>query len=429
MDETARLGGPPITSPRASLERARPTAAAGSTATRAVTRVFAARVLTGCLLGLAGLATATYFLFRVSADGRVTSVSVAATATIAGSIVELAVDVGDTVEVGQPIARIVNDRIGRSRLEELGGRLAASLARVDAIDAESRVKAREIERQRVTLGLHLEYRAIELETNLHEAQAKLGSLAAKRDRLIAEYLAADALYGKQLVSRLDRARANSEHIASIRDVEAQEALIAQIDGRRKALAHGLFIGGDVPPEHLRVNDLTMRLADLREMREELTANIAELRRAVAAETKEVTKLSEAVIISPVRGSVFRRTASVDQYVAPGAELVEIVDASSTRIEASFHQRYQSDIHKGATVTVSPVGGHDRIPGTVLLIAADESVRSPTVAGQWTTEQDKPMRVLIGIDSADQQRVWVGQAVKVSVGVSPLSGWRLSLPGW
>lgn len=429
MDDSARQAKPFITRPRASPGRARPAAADGYTGTGAVAKVFAARVLTGCLLGLAGLAAATFFLFRVSADGRVTSVSVAATATIAGSIVELAVDVGDPVEVGQPIARIANDRVSRARLEELDGRLAASLARIDAIDAESSVKSRELERQRRTLGLHLEYRAIELETTLREARAKLGSLAARRDHLAAEYRAADALYGKRLVPRLDRERTDSEHIASIRDVEAQEALIAQIDGRREALALGLFIGADVPPEHLRADDLTMRLADLHEMREELTANIAELRRAVAAETKEVTKLSEAVIISPVRGSVFRRTASVDQYVAAGAELVEIVDASSTRVEASFHQRYQSDIHKGATVTVSPVGGHDRLPGRVLLIAADESVRSPTVAGQWTTEQDKPMRVLIGIDSADQQRVWVGQAVKVSVGVSPLSGWRLSLPGW
>jgi multidrug resistance efflux pump len=370
-----------------------------------------------------------YFLFRVSADGRITSASVVATATIAGSVAELTVDVGDTVEIGQTIARIVNDRVSRGRLEDLDVRLTESLSRLDAIDAESIAKTHQLERQTRAVGLHREYRAIELDTALREARAKLGSLAAKRDRLAADYLAANRLYEQQLVARLDRERADSERLAGIRDVEAQEALIAQIEGRREALARGLFIGSDVPPEHLRVEDLTMRLADLQTMRAELTSNIQDLRRAVAAETNVVAKLAEAVIVSPVRGSVFRRTASVDQYVTAGAELVEIVDSSSTRVEASFHQRYLFDVQKGATVTISPVGSHDRFRGTVLLIAADESVRSPTVAGQWTTEQDKPMRVLIRLDSRDQQRVWVGQAVKVSVGASPLSGWRLSLPGY
>jgi len=370
-----------------------------------------------------------FLQFHVASVGRVTSQMVAATTPIAGTILNLTVNPGDRVQRGQVIATVENHRVNRARLEDLHRQRAAASARLDSVGAERTAKIHECARQRSMLQQRARYRALELAAQLREATSRSSLVRANLAPLRAENEANNALLAEHLVPPLERDRTRGRLDANSNELQAQDAVIERLAVYVRALAEGVFLGADIPVEASRVDELTLRVADLNALHEELTKNIADLDGATTAEQQELAKMAAATVTSPVSGYVFRRTASSGEYVPAGAVLVEVVDAASIRVEASIHQRYLRAVPTGAGVTVSPVGTLERLRGTVLLITADESVRSPTVAGQFATNQDKPMRVLISLDPPDQQRVWVGQAVKIAVGESLLSDVLLFLAMW
>ena len=95
-------------------------------------------------------------------------------------------------------------------------------------------------------------------------------------------------------------------------------------------------------------------------------------------------------------------------------MLELVESSSVRVEAYFHQRYLPDIAVGDVVVVMPVGGRGRLNGVVQWIGAEASATTRTVAPQWQPDQDKPMRVVVALDEGDRARVFVGQRARVVV---------------
>ena len=393
-------------------------------------RIRYGRVAAGVASLAAALGLSAFFVvFTATSEAVVTGRVVTLPTPIAGTVLTLTAETGDPLEPGQIVGRVRNDRADGARLDGLRTQQAGLTARLAAIRAEMTHKTTERER----LIREVEVQRLQLVEDFshqyREAALRLASARAQLSQHRREHTAATALFAEGLVPRLDLERLHTEVETAEQSGDEHRSAMERIGLRLAALRRGSFSAPDAPPEKLRVHDLALSLVELQLSAQELAQSLATIDDALRAEQLLLARMSEATIESPVRGRVWKRVADSGQFVNAGSDVLELVESSSVRVEAYFHQRYLPSISVGDAVVVMPLGGRDRLDGRVQWIGAEASASTRTVAPQWQPDQDKPMRVVVALADADRSRVFVGQRARVIVspsGTSPVAGGLLSL---
>lgn len=275
-----------------------------------------------------------------------------------GRIVELAVDEGDSVTAGQPLARLDQTELERGfEREQAGVRLAESLLtqvrtglefQRSALDSELALRAAELRSAEARLAEMLAgSRPQELEqARAAEAEARTQHLQAAADWERARQLFATKDISTQqrdlVKTRLDASRATldraSQQLALVREGPRRE----QIDQQRAAL--------DRARAALRLSEAGR--IDLRRREQELASRSAEINRATAQQGVLASQLSDRSLASPVHGVVLSRPAEPGEVVAAGAAVLTIGDIDRPWVRAYVNEPDLGRIRLGMPVAVT-----------------------------------------------------------------------------
>lgn len=218
---------------------------------------------------------------------------------VAGRIIEIRVDEGDSVHAGDTLAILTQGSIPALYQERLA-RLAAARARLADLERGSRT------------------------AELERAEADVAALAAEAERTASEYerarrLAADGVIAPQ---ELDRARAAAESAAG-RLTAARASLELAREGTRK---------------------------------DQISAARAEVQSAEAQVRSARSDVSELAVLAAVDGVVLGRHADPGEVVAAGTPLVSIGEVGRPWVRVYLPARLLAGLPAGAEALVAPAEG-------------------------------------------------------------------------
>ncbi len=113
--------------------------------------------------------------------------------------------------------------------------------------------------------------------------------------------------------------------------------------------------GEVKRTEALVKGGAIAQRDLDRAKSQLTAAEAQVAQARAQLASSQSQLGDATVRSPVTGVVARRAVSVGDVVSPGAELYEVIEPSTMRLDASVASDDLSALAPGKTVDFSVRG--------------------------------------------------------------------------
>ncbi len=167
-----------------------------------------------------------------------------------------------------------------------------------------------------------------------------------------------SLLGRIEALTLDDTRQSAA--SAVRSAENYLTVVRREAERTEQLAAaGAIATRDVDVAHSNVSTAEAQVADTRA-------------RLVAAEKQ----LGDAVIRSPLKGTVAKRAVNMGDVVSPGTELFTVIDPSSMRLEASVPSDDLSQLTVGAKVTFTVRGYDQNFEGRIVRIApqADPATR-------------------------------------------------------
>jgi RND family efflux transporter MFP subunit len=102
---------------------------------------------------------------------------------------------------------------------------------------------------------------------------------------------------------------------------------------------------------------------------QVTAAVAQVKQARAQLASSQSQLGDATVRSPIAGVVARRSVNVGDVVSPGAQLYEVIDPKTMRLDASVASDNLSAIAPGKAVDFEVRGYPDqRFAGTIARVA-------------------------------------------------------------
>lgn len=260
---------------------------------------------------------------------------------VAGRVVELLVQEGDTVALGEALARLAD---ADQTAELARARSAVALARsmLDREEAGSREET---------------IRRLEAEYEVRVAEAKLAKRELERGRELVDSRVITA-------SQLDALEAE-DRAAAARLESASESLSEAKAGSRK-------------------EDIAVRRAEL---------ELRQTEERIADRELEKTRL-----VARFDGAVVERMASVGDVVDAGQPIFEVVDLGRREVRVEVPSRYASAVRPGATaiVTLDEEPGF-RLETTVdtMLAAADEETRNFRATLRLEPDEDPERKLLPG----------------------------------
>lgn len=312
---------------------------------------------------------------------------------LSGRLATVLVREGDTVKVGQPIARLdttdlaarvraAQDAVAaaRARLAQAEAGLkqqvvvsSANIAAAEAAmrqqtvntrtgieSAEADLKAAEARLSQVKEGARKQEVA-QAETQLGIARANQAKARADRDRyktLLDEGAIAEAVYeqyqttyvvSEQQVQAAEQAVSLVKEGARSQEVSQAEQAVRAAQERlrqaRAAIAQNDVRKAEVTTAHAAKSQNEVRAAEVQAARAGLGQVQSEL--VVAQQA-----LADAEIVSPISGQVARRSAEPGQVVGPGQELVRLVAVDSVYFEPTIPEIELGNLKQGQPVTVT-----------------------------------------------------------------------------
>ena len=349
---------------------------------RAKPRLGAMAVRAGAGVGLlalvvaGGLAGAHYWsvgrFIQSSDDAYVKADSTIVAPKVAGYVARLDVDDNETVQAGQPLARI-DQRDLRTALDETDAGVAAATGAIARLDAQIVLQ---------------------------------GSLVRQGEAGVAE-----AQAGLALAQRDDARR---RQMASVGFGSDQQADQAATDASQKTAA---------------LARQEAALAGARQQGEVLKAAraeaMAQLARAQAQQRQAGLNLGYSTLVAPVSGTVAARSVRVGQYVQPGVQLMAIVPLQKAYVVANLKETQLTHVAPGQPVRikVDSFPGDD-IEGRVASIAPATGLEfallpPDNATGNFTKiVQRLPVKIQLPPEQLRSGRLRPGMSVSVSIDTRP-----------
>jgi len=346
-------------------------------------------------------------------DGHIDAVS----SRIVGNVAKVYVDDNDTVLAGQPLVDLetqeltiaerqtsaqYDEALARLRSENPNIAITKNTAEADILSAQS-----QLEDVRAALAASEQDRQ-SAASRLTEAQA-----TATRDQLQADRY-------KQLFEKDETSRQEFENYTTT----------AQASAARLAAAHAALASAQktVQERQAQVDAQSAHLSEVRKNAPHQLAaredDAASQRAGVELADAELDRakldLSFARIVAPISGVVTQRSAEPGNHVAPGEQLLMLVDISHLWVTADFKETQLSHLHPGCRAVIHVDALSRSFDGTVESMPAITGARASVLPPENATGnyvkviQRLPVRIRLRSKQSDLEKLRPGMSVEAKV---------------
>jgi len=375
------------------------------------------------ILVLAALAGGGYYVYarlhdgptdRILLSGNIELTEVNMAFKVAGKLILVAVDEGDTVKKGLIIARLDHEQAGRSRDRESA---ALSSARDQLTTAQTAVAwerqtmAADIEQRRADLQnyqqQYLQLKNGSRPQEIQDAAAAVASAKSEEERARSDWERAQTLFKNDDISRqqYDQFRRNFETAeAGFKSAKEREALVV-IGPRAEAIA--------AAEAQVRRAEASLKMAqanelELRRREDDVKTRYSEIARQQAQVQVAESQLDDTTIASPIDGVVLVKSADVGEVLAPGATVVTLGDVEHPWLRGYISERDLGRVKLGDKAKVTS----DSFPGKIF----DGHVSFISSEAEFTPKQIQ----------TQEERVKLVYRIKIEV-ANPKRELKLNMP--
>ncbi len=312
----------------------------------------------------------------VSSEGAVVSAYVTSVRVpIAGELTGLHAVPGEYIEPNTLLARVTNPRASEDQLVSLAleeqrteAERRASIAEEAALISERAVLQNRVVAHRKAVCERLRHQASESEMLLAAKRAALQQANLDLER--AQKLRQDGIVTQSEVDNLETQR-------NIRNGEAaaQEADSRALRSAEKAAEKGLLteqgITNDVVFSQQRIDDITIRLAEVHRRRALTAAQAQQAAASVQAQKQHLELMRQADLLAPIGGTVWKLGAADGEHVESNATVVELIDCRQSFLLTLIPQNSVPDVQIGADARFRLGGESVEHHGTVTAIFGEE----------------------------------------------------------
>jgi membrane fusion protein (multidrug efflux system) len=299
-------------------------------------------------------------------DGHVNSVS----ARVSGHVVKLNVQDNQYVPAGTVLVEIdpADYQVAYERAKaDFDDAQAAAIAAgvtvpITSVNTSSQVSATEADVNSARAGIQVSKQQFEAaKAQLQEAEAN--NVKAQND--LGRY---KQLVDKQEISQQQYDQATAAARASAATVEAARAG-ADAAQQQVTQAQGKLVQAEANSRYAQTAPKQMQIT-----RAKATSALAEAQRKKADLDQAALNLQYTKIVAPVNGIVSDRTVEVGQNVAPGQELMKIINLDDVWITANFKETQLRQMKTGQRVTIDVDANGRTYDGKVDSIAGASGAR-------------------------------------------------------
>ena len=373
-------------------------------------------------IGIVVLLIVGFFVYRymtsyestddAQVDGHVNSVS----ARISGHVTELNVEDNQYVQAGTVLVEIdpadyqvADDRAKADFEDAQAAAVAAGVTvPITSVNTSSQVSASEADVNSARAGIQVAKQQFEAaKAQLQEAEAN--NVKAQND--LVRY---KQLVDKQEISQQQYDIATAAAKASAATVEAARATadaaqqqVTQAQGRL-VQAESNFRNANTAPKQMQIT------------RARATSALAEAQRKKADLDQAQLNLQYTKIIAPVNGAVSDRTVEVGQNVAPGQELMKVINLDDVWITANFKETQLREMKAGQKVTIEVDANGRKYNGKVDSIAGASGARFSLLPPENATGnyvkvvQRIPVKIVLDPGSNNDHQLRPGMSVTPKV---------------
>jgi membrane fusion protein (multidrug efflux system) len=345
-------------------------------------------------------------------DGHINSVS----ARVSGHVVKLNVQDNQYVPAGTVLVEIdpadYQVAYERAKADYEDAQAAAVAAGVNvpitSVNTSSQVSAAEADVNNARAGIQVaqqQYEAAKAEVQ----QAEANDVKAQND--LGRY---KQLVEKQEISsqQFDQAVAASRASAA-----AVVAAHASSDAARQQVtqAQGKLVQAEANNRYANTAPRQMQI-----MRARATSALAEAQRKKADLDQAALNLQYTKIIAPVNGIVSNRTVEVGQNVAPGQELMKVINLDDIWITANFKETQLRNMKAGQHVTIEVDANGRKYDGKVDSVAGASGARFSLLPPENATGnyvkvvQRVPVKIVLNPGSNKDHQLRPGESVTPKV---------------
>jgi HlyD family secretion protein len=258
---------------------------------------------------------------NIQTTGIVEGIEVNLSPKVSGRISEICCDEGERVEKGQIVIKLESDDL-RASVEQ-------ARAGVDKSKADVRVSESAIENAKANIQ-NAEAEIKSSEADVEKARAVMDDAKKKLDR-------ATALYKEELISTDYYEIATTNYDTSVATYMASKARLAASHSKRDAA-----------------------IAQVNSSISERNSAKARLKESEANLSYHMSKLNDAVIITPVSGTVIFRALEKGETVSPGTTILTIVDMDNLYIRVDVEETLIGSVAFDSKAIIRAEGIPDKV---------------------------------------------------------------------
>lgn len=310
--------------------------------------------------------------------------------------------VGTALAKGESVGQVENHRQDRSFLGELQTEHASLTERIAALTRQESAMMRTSSVLADRIGVHRAFELKRLENAVTEGAALIAAIDAKLEAARLEHGRTRKLVKAGTVTRArhDEARLLESELSSER--AAAVARLQVLETRLSAVRANTFLTegqNDVPYSQQRLDEVNLRLEDLRARRSEYRIRIAEIDRQIGAEKDRLATHQHAVYGAPVDGVIWKRFVKPGNEVVIGTELAEMVDCRSVFLDVSLDEDMFPDLATGQTVAIRFVGERHQYSARVRSIrGAGAVIEDRLLAARTQPRGPREFQVILDFDA-------------------------------
>lgn len=374
------------------------------------------------LIALVALVVIGFFVYRyftsyestddAQVDGHINSVS----ARITGHVTKLNirdnqyVNAGDVlVEIDPSDYQVAYDRAKADFADAQAAAIAAGVnVPINDVNTSSQISASEADVNSARAGIQAAQQQLQAaKAQLQEAEAN--DVKAQND--LGRY---KQLVTKQEISQQQYDQAVAAARASSASVEAARAT-AQAAEQQVTQSKGKLVQAEANNRYANTAPQQMKITRARAQ-----AALAQAQRAKASLEQAQLNLQYTKILAPVNGIVSDRTVEVGQNVAPGQELMKVINLDDTWITANFKETQLRDMRAGQRVTLEVDANGRKYNGKVDSIAGASGARFSLLPPENATGnyvkvvQRIPVKIVLDNGSNNDHQLRPGMSVTPKV---------------
>jgi len=343
-------------------------------------------------------------------------------APIEGVIADSMMIAGQSVLKGQAVLSIRNPRVSESlvrtlkveyrTLDDRSQGLEEQLAQLTMLQ-EDLIKRRQA---------HASHDLKRIDLQIAEAAAQVLAQSSVVDELRLTRKKNESLLAENFISSIEFERSNYGLEVGLADLQAMQARLELLHSERQASSEGVYLGegrNDVPYTQQKLDEINTRLIELSGLQRETLGRLGAVQTQLEFELKSLLRLSEASLLSPVDGVVWRQIYSPGSEVIIGTKVAELIDCNRLFVEVGVKDRVLHQFRVGTDVQFRLVGSAKWLQGKVTqAVGGGYQNVDQTLAAHLAVNKDQG-RLLIEIaanalEQVQENLCYIGRRVEVSL---------------